>query len=689
MISFVLNGKIVLSDLSIHLKSYSITEASLNSQRYKQNFRNNRKPKIIIMSIKILFDPIGFVADCLSIANAFGLTTKAQKEPLEALKKKVEEICDSMQMLRYQITQESNRIKNMVDINTIAVLRQNMKIIAGKIDDQKIDLLIGLLLRMKQIPADITFAIIVRYKVDDQKLTFGFGGETVEEVESIIEKIISFNFGLSHIEEEKTCYVTLRIRGKYESSQETLAASLLTCIAIYVCDLPKTILLDSSETCEFEPTGNKTIVLLTPSKRKSMEFPVHDEKHILFLIGDTGTGKSSLGNSLLNKNAFNTSKGIVGTVRPTNEMREDLKDGKIVITEIFDTPGLNDTNGLDKINQRTIIDMISIIHVATAVLLTINVDSRITETMLQARNIYREIFGDSIDSMLIIVLTTNSTASEAHLNSILRMHRITLFKIQHNLQEKNIFAISLHDLRTKSQSPSHEIVEKILQHCHGMPHKFISSLNKRYSEIRDALLKKKADVTSELNHFRQDGWNNFEELTRVYENASSVTMRYMPGKTAIGDKRLKFLIRTGNISEKFKEIVSHSSRNLYTVIRVNVYWGYHRESNLCEEFYEKYKYQSNRSDLMQLFADEVHDKWLCLGMKDSGEQANSLYQRKYYNFLVFDPTASAQERLITFLNVKLENNNEDLDQGAIDDIISTSNILKIIRRPRRRNVHTS
>ncbi len=199
---------------------------------------------------------------------------------------------------------------------------------------------------------------------------------------------------------------------------------------------------------ELAPVGKKTIVLLRPEPVER-EKPDYDHLCRIFLVGDTRTGKSSLGNALTQTSAFNVSKGMTGTLHIGSQEVVVTQSGYRCLCEVYDTPGLNDKDKLDVYYQAAIEDKIVGLQQANALVLTISVDGGITDSTRRAIDEYKALFGQNMVRMLIVVLTTNESADKRACDHLIEMNMGTLVGLIDGITISNVKCISLEDLGRK------------------------------------------------------------------------------------------------------------------------------------------------------------------------------------------------------------------------------------------------
>ena len=75
--------------------------------------------------------------------------------------------------------------------------------------------------------------------------------------------------------------------------------------------------------------------------------PVNDQRSII-LLGETGAGKSSFGNFLLNREGFATGSGMLSTTQKVEQQSfQYTQDNLNIQLHVFDLPGLNDPRKID------------------------------------------------------------------------------------------------------------------------------------------------------------------------------------------------------------------------------------------------------------------------------------------------------------------------------------------------------
>ncbi|CAN8064709.1 unnamed protein product [Agarophyton chilense] len=131
------------------------------------------------------------------------------------------------------------------------------------------------------------------------------------------------------------------------------------------------------------------------------------------MVGNTRCGKSKVGNALLEREGvFEVSKGVTGTMQLKDGHRTDVVNHESWCTDVYNTPGLNDKDGLDVWYEAAIEDHIKILQQKSSLIMTVNVDGGISRATFDSLDMYKKMFGEDMASMLILVPTVNEPASE-------------------------------------------------------------------------------------------------------------------------------------------------------------------------------------------------------------------------------------------------------------------------------------
>ncbi|XP_055832863.1 immune-associated nucleotide-binding protein 9-like [Solanum dulcamara] len=130
----------------------------------------------------------------------------------------------------------------------------------------------------------------------------------------------------------------------------------------------------------------------------------NNEARTVVLIGRTGDGKSSTGNSILGEKVFRSMPQSAGVTATCEVQRTQLPNGQIL--DVIDTPGLFDFSDDTKIIGNEIVKCISMardgIH---AVLLVLSVRTRFSREHQAAIESFQHIFGNKISDYMVVVFT--------------------------------------------------------------------------------------------------------------------------------------------------------------------------------------------------------------------------------------------------------------------------------------------
>jgi hypothetical protein len=131
------------------------------------------------------------------------------------------------------------------------------------------------------------------------------------------------------------------------------------------------------------------------------------DQHV-FILGETGAGKSSLGNILIGEHAFHVDSTKTGTLFPEPFLCAWGGDRNQVV---WDVPGLNDTANRDSVFVAELGLVIDRVQLATAVLLVIRSPARIPHSLILALEQYIGLFGIQLALILRIIISDNQPLS--------------------------------------------------------------------------------------------------------------------------------------------------------------------------------------------------------------------------------------------------------------------------------------
>lgn len=626
-----------------------------------------RFPSICLTpAMSFLLDPIGFVADIIAISEALGFQTPAQIKQNEHIRNAIASTQEAVNALESRVRHIATHLRNFLQVTSIVEIRSRLRAV-NSIPQDRLELLIRLLLYIKERRPSIVFAIVVKYRIRSRIATLGFAGTSSDLIEQLCERIDRFYRALSAVKGEKTTFVNVRMRSKYKVEDENICAAALTFVATDVCGLSRAVQLAGESACPIKPDGDKTFVLLH-SENMDKEPITFDQRRRVFIIGDTRSGKSTLGNSLISDHAFHVSKGITGTTRV--EMGEKVEEfgHELWKTEIYDTPGLNDKDGLDLYYQTAIEDEIRKLQRASTLIMTVAADAGLTGSASNSLKVYKELFGEGLASMLLLVLTINEEGDKDYLEEVKEINCPTISKWDSEITEKNVYCVSLCDLRNGKDSPSHAVLRSIASRCRNMNMRIIESLANRYRNLRESLKDKTDTVHRQVQELMNEGWRAYEELARNYECSRQAMMTC--AKDGAGNLN-GFVIKESSLKLRAVTALSAGVVNRVRKTRILIYLNGRTANEAWQQMVERYKDQSNGSHLMWEFGDIVDKHGLGFMVKEQNMYYTGTLRVTPYSVVVFDPVNHAHEELACHLEKKLQQQDE-LRPDVLSELMTLS-----------------
>lgn len=655
--------------------------------------------ELSLSSLSVLNDARGFVECFIAIASALGFYDNSQEFQAKLILENIRNVRVTLEELKETLSQRISDLQKDISI-VITEQVQNSLREPEKLTKEMIDMLIKQLILLKRCSPNIIFAIILRYPRTNGTATQAFAAKSCEKFQDIIGRIDTFLKSVEVLkgkELELTAYVWVQIRGRYDAQLENFASAVTATIATKVCGLSSSISLQNSRKNNMDPDGAKTKVLLKARDTGQMKHDDYevDERKRVFIIGESRSGKSTVGNAIyLFDRRDDSSQGSLSSVQsePTNRLRGgpfaeargmtgtltvsqaniteevDNEDGesKMITMELFDTPGFNDKDGLDILYETNIEDKIALKEKVSTFIFTMSAGDGLKGSDKDALEKYTKMFGENVLSMLIIVLTTGDPLSEEELFELKEDNYPTLSTYHRHIDENNIYAVSLSDLRDKIDTPSHKVIAQIKEKMLKMPLVMTELLMQQLKDLLQGVDTNNRRIKSALESLKLREWGKYYALEKQYEKSRILRLT---------DNLDRIVFQAPSAIKQVSQ--GRSSRSLWknilsrTIVQVEA-WD-DRSKTAWREFPAINSSQSP-TNVMGALGNYLHSEELAVFVEKQEHSNLKRYFSTLYKVSIFDPNQKRHHKLRETINRILDGRKEQL----VPDLVRELPNLRVI-----------
>jgi predicted GTPase len=183
----------------------------------------------------------------------------------------------------------------------------------------------------------------------------------------------------------------------------------------------------------------------------------------IVLLGETGNGKSLLGNELTGRSHFEVGHGVESQ---TKYVQSSTVNYAGITTTVYDTPGFNDQQDSDETHMVSIREQLSRITDCTSFFLVLNAaDPRYTESMHNMIRYLKDVFQDKFVSNFAVVATHCGPPEYRNERSLDSWKRSMETKLQQALDTNSTLRFFYVDSKKNMEETKLEEMRAILEYA--------------------------------------------------------------------------------------------------------------------------------------------------------------------------------------------------------------------------------